>query len=86
MTIDDAEHYSPEDRARIVAGYPDHEREARAKGIPTLGSGRVFPVAEVDIRELQSSSKIAPALLRDRLHHVLQGQGIGHGLFGVYTR
>jgi len=46
MTIDDAEHYSPEERARIIAGYPEHEREARAKGIPTLGSGRVFPVSE----------------------------------------
>lgn len=46
MTIDDAEHYSPEQRARIIASYPAHEREARAKGIPTLGSGRIFPVAE----------------------------------------
>lgn len=51
MTIDDAEHYTAEERARIVAGYPEHEREARAKGIPTLGSGRVFPVAEESIRE-----------------------------------
>lgn len=51
MTIDDAEHYSPEERARIISGYPAHEREARAKGIPTLGSGRVFPVTEELIRE-----------------------------------
>lgn len=51
MTIDDAEHYTPEERARIIAGYPEHEREARAKGIPTLGSGRVFPVAEESIKE-----------------------------------
>lgn len=49
MTIDDAEHYTPERRAEIVAGYPAHEREARAKGIPVLGSGRVFPVAEDQI-------------------------------------
>lgn len=46
MTIDDAEHYSPERRAAIVAGYLPHEREARANGIPILGSGRVFPVEE----------------------------------------
>lgn len=58
MTIDDAEHYTPEDRARIIAGYPEHEREARAKGIPTLGSGRVFPVSEESIRE--ESVAIAP--------------------------
>jgi phage terminase large subunit-like protein len=46
MTIDEAEHYTPEQRQRIVASYAPHEREARAKGIPMLGSGRVFPVAE----------------------------------------
>lgn len=46
MTIDDAEHYSPQERAAIVAAYPTHEREARARGIPVLGSGRIFPVAE----------------------------------------
>ena len=49
MTIDDAEHYTPEQRAKIVAAYPAHEREARAKGIPIMGSGRVFPIAEEDI-------------------------------------
>jgi hypothetical protein len=46
MTIDDAEHYTKEERGAIVSAYPEHEREARAKGIPVLGSGRVFPVAE----------------------------------------
>jgi hypothetical protein len=46
MTIDDAEHYTPEERKAIVDAYPEHEREARAKGIPVLGSGRIFPVAE----------------------------------------
>ena len=50
MTIDDAEHYTPEQRAAIIASYPEHEREARAKGIPILGSGRVFPVAEDAIK------------------------------------
>ncbi|CDX27897.1 conserved hypothetical protein [Mesorhizobium plurifarium] len=46
MTIDDAGHYSPEQRAEIIAAYPEHEREARAKGIPVLGSGRIFPVPD----------------------------------------
>lgn len=53
MTIDDAEHYSEEDRKRIVAGYAEHEREARARGIPIMGSGLVFPIAE-------SMIKVAP--------------------------
>ena len=50
MTIYDVEHYSDEQKEAIVASYPPHEREARAKGIPTMGSGRVFPVSEDDIR------------------------------------
>lgn len=50
MTIEDAEHYTPEQRAEIIASYPAHEREARTKGIPQLGSGRVFPIAEEAIK------------------------------------
>jgi hypothetical protein len=50
MTIHDAEHYTPEQREEIIAGYPEHEREARAYGIPILGSGRVFAVAESEIK------------------------------------
>ncbi len=46
MTIDDVDHYSDEQKAQIIASYPAHEREARAKGIPTMGSGRIFPVEE----------------------------------------
>lgn len=46
MVLDDAEHIPPEQRARIIASYSEHEREARTKGTPILGSGRIFPVAE----------------------------------------
>lgn len=46
MEIDDAEHYTPEQRQAIIDSYPEHEREARTKGIPSLGSGRVFPISE----------------------------------------
>lgn len=46
MTIEDVDHYSAEQKASIIASYPAHEREARAKGIPTMGSGRIFPVEE----------------------------------------
>jgi phage terminase large subunit-like protein len=51
MTIHDALHYSPERRAAIIAGYPAHQRKARALGIPVLGSGAVFPVDEELIKE-----------------------------------
>lgn len=46
MRLEDAAHLSAEDRRRILASYPPHEREVRANGIPVLGSGRVFDVPE----------------------------------------
>ena len=49
MTLEDAAHYTAEDRERIIASYPEHERDARTKGIPVLGSGRVFPVTDESI-------------------------------------
>lgn len=50
MTIDDAEHIDAEKRKAIIASYPAHEREARTMGVPSVGSGRVFPVTEESIR------------------------------------
>lgn len=49
MTLDDAGFYTEEQRRNIVAKYPDHQREARTKGVPMLGSGRVFPIPEAKI-------------------------------------
>jgi hypothetical protein len=46
MTIEDAQHYTPEQRQAIIDSYPAHERDARVKGIPSMGAGRVFPVNE----------------------------------------
>lgn len=50
MTIDDAVHIPEKRKAQIIAGYPEHEREARTKGIPMRGSGLIFPVAESTYR------------------------------------
>ena len=49
MTINDAMHYSDATRQMIIDSYPAHERDARTRGIPTLGSGAVFPISETDI-------------------------------------
>ena len=51
MEIDEAEHIAPEERQKIIDGYLPHERDARTKGVPIMGSGRVFPVAEDVIAE-----------------------------------
>jgi len=46
MTIYDAKHFTDEQREQEIARYPAHEREARALGIPIMGSGRVFDTDE----------------------------------------
>jgi Terminase RNaseH-like domain/Terminase large subunit, T4likevirus-type, N-terminal len=49
-TWDDVPHLSAEMKREMWDAYPAHEREARANGVPMLGSGRVFPLSEDDIK------------------------------------
>lgn len=51
MTIEDAQHIAPEERKQIIDGYKKHERDARVKGIPMLGSGVIFTEAEDNVTE-----------------------------------
>lgn len=46
MTIWDVDHYTDKEKQSIVDSYPAHEREARSKGVPVLGSGRIYPISE----------------------------------------
>jgi len=45
-TWDDAPHMSEEDKERHRATYPAHQLEARTKGIPMMGEGRIFTTSE----------------------------------------
>src|SRR5262245_4171234 len=49
MVIDDVGHFSETERALIIDSYPEHEREARTRGVPTMGSGRIFNTPEQDL-------------------------------------
>lgn len=51
ITIDEATHITPETKARMLSGYLAHELEARARGVPMLGSGRIFTAPEASIVE-----------------------------------
>jgi phage terminase large subunit-like protein len=54
MGLDDVPpdgHIKPEARASIIAGYPEHERDARSKGEPMLGEGKVYKTPESHILE-----------------------------------
>jgi len=50
MSLDEAEHFSAEQRAIIRAGYEDWEVEARTMGVPILGSGKIFKYPESKIK------------------------------------
>lgn len=45
----DTPHLSESARADLINSYPLHEREARTRGVPQLGSGAIYPVAEQEI-------------------------------------
>lgn len=49
ISWDDAPHLTEEDKATMIAEMPPNERDARTKGIPALGSGRVYPISEDEI-------------------------------------
>jgi hypothetical protein len=43
---DDVPHLSDNDKAELLATIPPHQRDARSKGVPALGSGVIYPVSE----------------------------------------
>lgn len=45
----DVPHLSADAIEEMLAGYPPAQREARSKGIPSLGSGAIYPVPEEEI-------------------------------------
>ena len=51
MTDEEALHFTEEERRNRFLGYASYERDARAKGIPLLGSGRVFTYDEELLKE-----------------------------------
>lgn len=48
-TWDDAPHLTEAQKADLYAKMPVHQRDARSKGVPQLGSGQIYPVAEEDL-------------------------------------
>ena len=48
-TWDDSPHLTQQQKDDLWAAIPPHQRSARAKGIPTLGSGIIYAIDEDDI-------------------------------------
>ena len=43
---DDVPHLDEKTKRELLASYPEHERDARTKGVPSLGSGAIYPIEE----------------------------------------
>lgn len=69
-TWDDVPHLGDEEKARMFNSYPAYQRDARSKGIPSLGSGSIYTIPETDIR-------IAPFFPLPR--HYKRGYGMDVG-------
>ena len=48
-TWDDIPHLTEEAKNDLWLSIPPYQREARSKGIPSLGSGAIYPIAESDL-------------------------------------
>jgi phage terminase large subunit-like protein len=46
VSWDEVPHLSQRQKDEILASYTQYERDARMKGIPSLGSGAIFPITE----------------------------------------
>jgi len=46
---DDVPHLSQQQKDELLASLPPHQREARSKGVPTMGAGAIYPILEGDI-------------------------------------
>lgn len=49
MGFDHVPHLSEESKKKLLDSFPPHERDARSKGTPQLGSGAIYPVPESDV-------------------------------------
>lgn len=48
-TWDDVPHLTEKQKQELLASYPAHMRDARSKGVPMMGQGAIFPVADEEI-------------------------------------
>lgn len=50
VTWDDAPHLHEDTKAQLLEAIPEYQRDMRSKGIPVLGEGMIFPIAEEAIK------------------------------------
>src|SRR5215469_11346916 len=77
-TWDQAPHLSPATREELWKSIPSFQRDARTRGLPQLGSGAIYKIADEDIlvKPLRDSRALA-ASLRPRRRLESYGRDLG---------
>lgn len=79
---DDVPHLSEDAKKELLASTPPYLRDARSKGIPSLGSGAIYPIPEEEIAFDVASLQIPPWYRRSYSMDV--GWNFTAVLFGAY--
>jgi phage terminase large subunit-like protein len=79
-TWDDVPHLTEEEKAKTLANTPPQLRDARSKGIPTVGSGMVYPV---DPKNITIDDFPIPKHFK-RLYSMDVGWNVTGGLWGAW--
>jgi len=78
---DDVPHLDAETKAKILASISEREKEARSKGIPSLGSSAVFPVSEsMILKEMPDLSRL------QKVYSICVSWDGVHVLFAAYDK
>lgn len=72
IEMDEVPHLSDEDKRMYLANCPPHELEARTKGYPAMGSGKIYPYPEsqIVVQPFQIPDYWPRAFALDFGHHV----------------
>jgi phage terminase large subunit-like protein len=72
MTLDDATHYSEEEKREIESQYSEAMKEARVKGLPMFGEGLIYPIPDEQL-------EVEPFDIPPHYRHICGfDQGINH--------
>ena len=70
MSLEDATHYSSQEKEEIASQYSPAMREARVKGLPMFGEGLIYPIPDAEV-------SVEPFAIPDHYRRVV---GFDHGI------
>ena len=82
ISWEDVPHLTADQKERLLAAIPPHQRDARTKGLPILGAGQIYPIAE----ELVVIDPIKIPVHWPKAYGLDVGWNITAAIFGAWDR